>query len=351
MTSTGNPQAPRPGGSRVVVIGGGIGGLATAALLAGEGHAVTLLEKRSQLGGRAGSWEQGGFRFDTGPSWYLMPEVIDHFFRMMGTSAGEQLDLIRLDPGYRVIFERNREAIDVPAGRHAVTKLFESLEPGAGAALSRYLDSAREAYELAKKRFLYSTFESFLPFLRPDVLTRLPRLARLLLQPLDGFVARQFSDPRLRQILGYPAVFLGSSPFDAPSMYHLMSHLDLDDGVLYPMGGFTTLIEAMRKGCGPGGGGDPHRRPTPSRSTRPRSTPPRHPPADAVGCAAWADAAPARGCAGSPTAPAVPCTAWPPTSSSPPRTSTTPRRCCFPRSSRPTRRSTGPAGSPAPVRC
>ncbi|MHA7208896.1 phytoene desaturase family protein [Arthrobacter sp. MDT1-65] len=240
-------ERPRVGGQDVVVIGGGIGGLATSALLAQEGHRVTLLEKREEVGGRAGSWEQDGFRFDTGPSWYLMPEVIDHFFRLMGTSAAEQLDLVRLDPGYRVVFEDGFDTVDVPADREAVTKLFESLEAGAGERLSQYLDSAEDAYEIAKKRFLYSTFESFLPFLRPDVLRRLPRIGSLLVRPLQSFVEKRFADPRIRQILGYPAVFLGSSPFEAPSMYHLMSHLDLDDGVLYPMGGFTTLIEAMRR--------------------------------------------------------------------------------------------------------
>jgi phytoene desaturase len=228
-----------------VVIGGGIAGLASAALLARNGHVVTLLEAQDELGGRAGSWNVDGFRFETGPSWYLMPEVFDHFFRLFGTSTAEQFALTRLDPGYRVYFEGEREPVDIAADRADNIRLFERLEPGAGAALERYLASAKDTYEMALKRFLYTSFASFRPLLVPDVLLRLGRLARLLLQPLDTFAAGYVKDPRLRQILGYPAVFLGSSPDRTPSMYHLMSHLDLADGVLYPQGGFTRLIDSI----------------------------------------------------------------------------------------------------------
>lgn len=231
--------------SRVVVIGGGIAGLSSAALLARDGHQVTLVEKREQLGGRAGSWEKDGFRFDMGPSWYLMPEVFDHFFKLCGTSAAEQLELVQLDPGYRVITQGYDVPTDIAASREENIALFESIEPGAGAKLERYLDSALDTYEMAKKRFLYTSFASFGPLLRGDVLKRSGKLVKMLFQNLDDYVGRRFRDLRLRQILGYPAVFLGSSPFLTPAMYHLMSHLDMTDGVLYPMGGFTTLIERI----------------------------------------------------------------------------------------------------------
>lgn len=234
------------GPHRAVVIGGGIGGLASAALLARDGWDVTLLERREVVGGRAGSWERDGFRFDTGPSWYLMPEVFDHFFRLMGTSAAERLDLVTLDPGYRVYSEGVDEPIDVLADLESNLALFESIEPGAGERMRAYLESARDTYEVAKRRFLYTSFASFLPLLRRDVLSRTGTLGRLLLTPLDTFAGTAVTDNRLRQILGYPAVFLGSSPYTAPSMYHLMSHLDLADGVLYPMGGITTLIDAVK---------------------------------------------------------------------------------------------------------
>ena len=201
--------------SSIIVIGGGIAGLASAALLAKDGHEVTLLEGRSDVGGRAGTWERDGFRFDLGPSWYLMPEVFDHFFRLLGTTAEEQLDLITLDPGYRVLFEGVAEPIDITASREENLELFDSIEPGSRRGMEKYLESAGDVYEIAKRRFLYSSFADIRPLLRRDVLSR------------------------------YPAVFLGSSPYIAPSMYHLMSHLDLEGGVMYPMGGLTQIIQRI----------------------------------------------------------------------------------------------------------
>jgi phytoene desaturase len=231
--------------TRTIVIGGGIAGLATAALLAREGHKVTLLEQHAEVGGRAGTWERDGFRFDTGPSWYLMPEVFDHFFRMLGTTADEQLELVQLDPGYRVYGEGHADPLDVSASVDENLDLFEGIERGAALRLAKYLDNAREVYDLAKEHFLYSTFQRLGPVFSGDVTAHSARLLRLLIEPLDSLTKRTVRDTRLRQILGYPAVFLGSSPKLAPSMYSLMSHLDLVDGVSYPLGGFTRVIERI----------------------------------------------------------------------------------------------------------
>ncbi len=232
-------------GRTAVVIGGGISGLATAALLARDGYEVDLVEAREELGGRAGSWERDGFRFDTGPSWYLMPEVFEHFFRLLGTSGAEQLDLRGLDPGYRVFFEDHDAPLDIRASAARNATVFESIEPGAGRRLDQYLDSAARTYEMALEHFLYSSFTRRRELLAAPILAQAPRLLQLLTEPLERFVGRRFRDPRLRQILGYPAVFLGSSPDRTPSMYHLMNAMDLTGGVLYPQGGIARLIEVI----------------------------------------------------------------------------------------------------------
>lgn len=230
---------------RVTVIGGGIAGLASAGLLARDGHEVTLLEQGTELGGRAGRYAVDGFSFDTGPSWYLMPEVIDHWFRLMGTSAGEQLELVPLKPAYRTWFEHRPDPVDLYSGRASASAAFEAMDPGSGHRLNTYLDSAAQTYALAKEHFLYDDFESKRGLLHPAVLRRGLRMASLLVTPLGRFVDRRFRDPRQRQLLGYPAVFLGTDPFHAPAMYHLMSHLDLADGVLYPVGGFAAVVDAL----------------------------------------------------------------------------------------------------------
>jgi phytoene dehydrogenase-like protein len=155
--STGRSTGGASGTRRVVVIGGGIAGLATAALLAARGHSVDLLEQNDELGGRVGSLERDGFRFDTGASWYLMPEVFEHFFALLGTSAEAELELTVLDPSYRVFFEGHPEPVDVRPDRAHNRALFESLEPGAGARFDAYLRSAEETYDVALRRFPTAT--------------------------------------------------------------------------------------------------------------------------------------------------------------------------------------------------
>jgi phytoene desaturase len=230
-----------------VIIGGGISGLATAAILAKAGMKVTLLEGREKVGGRAYIWEKDGFKFDMGPSWYLMPDAFDQFFSLMGTTAAEQLNLVKLDPAYQTRNEGFGDLLRIREDIEENKRLFEAIEPGAGQRLQDYVDSAEETYDLALKHFLYTNFQNAKSFTNGEVLRSAGRFMKHLVSSLDAFAGKHVKDGRLRKILNFPAVFLGASPYDTPSMYHLMTHVDMNQGVFYPMGGLYTIIEAVER--------------------------------------------------------------------------------------------------------
>lgn len=229
---------------KVVIIGAGIGGLATAALLAKAGFDVTVLEKHATAGGRAGQLLRDGFRFDTGPSWYLMPEVFEHFYELLDEKVGDHLDLTRLTPAYKVFFEHQPPVIITSdIDRDAAT--FELIERGAGRSLRRYITKGDQIYRLSLDHFLYSNFASLKDFFKKPIIGNGLQMLQLAVTPIHTYVGQFVRDRRLKQILEYPMVFLGTSPFSAPAIYSLMSALDFKEGVFYPRHGMYTIIESL----------------------------------------------------------------------------------------------------------
>lgn len=232
--------------AKIVIIGAGIGGLATANLLVQDGHSVQVVEKNDQLGGRAGRFMKDGFTFDTGPSWYLMPEVFETYYRLLGTSAQKELDLIKLSPAYKV-FNGVDTPITISGDIETDSKTFDAIEPGTGSQLKRYVTKSSETYQFALKHFLYSNFSNLTSLVKKDILTKGAEFATLATTPIHRHVSRYFKHPQLQQILEYPMVFLGSSPFQAPALYSLMSALDFDEGVYYPRGTMYAVVESLVK--------------------------------------------------------------------------------------------------------
>jgi 1-hydroxy-2-isopentenylcarotenoid 3,4-desaturase len=228
----------------IIIIGAGIGGLATANLLARDGHDVMVLEKNDQLGGRAGQFKKDGFTFDTGPSWYLMPEVFEKYYRLLDTSAKEQLDLVRLSPAYKV-FSGAEHPITITGNLAHDSQTFESREPGAGKRLEKYVARSKQTYRTALDHFLYSNFKTKTELLHPEIIKHAGEFLTLATTPIHRHVSRSFKNPHLQQIMEYPMVFLGSSPFQAPALYSLMSALDFDEGVYYPKGTMYAIVESL----------------------------------------------------------------------------------------------------------
>jgi phytoene desaturase len=229
---------------QVVIVGGGYGGLATANLFAKVGYAVTIVEKNAQLGGRAGQLVQDGFRFDTGPSWYLMPEVFESYYKLFGKDVAKELSLTRLTPGYKVFFESDNP-VTIRGNLREDSQTFDGLENGAGTSLQAYVDASTRLYELSLKHFLYSNFTRKSQLLHRDILKELPRLSTIATASLDTHVSKYFTDPRIRRILEYHSVFLGGSPYEIPALYSLMSTLDFKSGVFFPKNGIYSLVESL----------------------------------------------------------------------------------------------------------
>lgn len=232
---------------RAVVIGAGVAGLAAAGLLSRDGYDVIVLEKEDQVGGRAGVLVDEHFRWDMGPSWWLMPEAFEHFYHLFDTTVEAELDLVYLnDPAFRV-FTEGSPPLDVHTGRQNIYELFELIEPGSGPAIERYLRAMETSYRLAIEHFLYTNFTQLRALATPDILSNLGRLLRSLVRSIDTDVTKRFRDTRLRQLLSYAAVFLSSAPTSTPALYGILNYTTMIEGVAYPMGGFATFVESLHR--------------------------------------------------------------------------------------------------------
>jgi phytoene desaturase len=224
------------------VIGSGFAGLTSAAILASKGHDVHLFEKNSTLGGRARHFEAQGFLFDLGPSWFWMPDVFEKYYNMMGSSTADFYQLIKLDPGFKVIFSKD-EFYDIPADFDELCSLFESIEKGSATQLVKFLDQAAYKYKVGMKDLVYKPGHSIKELVSIQLLLDVMKLQ--VFSSFSDHVRKYFKDPRIQAILEFPVLFLGAMPKDTPALYSLMNHAGLKQGTFYPMGGFGEVVKSF----------------------------------------------------------------------------------------------------------
>ena len=226
----------------IVVIGSGFAGLCAASTAAKAGHRVILIEKNDQLGGRARVWRESGFTFDMGPSWYWMPEVFENFYQQFGKTTVDFYELKRLSPSYRIYFGEN-DIVDVPSNFQELRNLFESIEPGSGEKLMRFLNDAKYKYETGMNDFVWRPSDSIKEFFELKIVKALFKMN--LFGSVSNEVRDLFYHPKLRKLLEFPVLFLGATPQNTPGLYSLMNYADLVLGTWYPMGGMSEIVNAM----------------------------------------------------------------------------------------------------------
>lgn len=228
-----------------VVIGAGIGGLAIANILAKAGLKVTVYEKNAEPGGRMGKLKKDGFTFDTGPSWYLMKDVFEDYFNLFDKKISNYYQLNKLDPGYKVFYEAS-DPILISGNFKKNLSTFESIENGSAKRLCDYIINGEKNYRVAMDAFLYNPFKSISSVLTKSTVLSVPSFLSVFTKNLHNYVSKNFKDQRLQQILEYPSVFLGVSPFSTPALYQLMSYLDFKEGIFYPKnGGMYKVTESF----------------------------------------------------------------------------------------------------------
>jgi len=226
----------------IAVIGSGFSSLAAASYLAKNGHDVEVFEKNNSLGGRARRFKEKGFTFDMGPSWYWMPDVFERFFADFGKKPSDYYELDKLDPGYQVIFEGG-ETIEIGDSLDKIYKIFDREEEHGAKKLRKFIDNARNNYDIAIKDLVYKPGVSALELVTPKTVTKLGEF----FSTVDKDVEKAFENEKLKRILKFPVLFLGAKPSETPSFYNFMNYADFGLGTWHPKGGFHEVIEGMVK--------------------------------------------------------------------------------------------------------
>ncbi len=229
----------------VIIIGAGIGGLALACMLGKKGYKVTIVEKNEMVGGRARIFEDKGFLFDMGPSWYMMPDVFEHFFAIMGEDINSHYKLEKLSPSYQITLKSDGKSYEFYADMEKNKALFESVEPGAGQVLEDFLNETKWQYELSKAEFMYKNYNSIRDFMTLRVMRQGAKLP--LLKKQKQIIEKKFKSEILRKALQYQTVLLGTAPGDTPGIYTLMNYVDLVLGEWYPDGGIRAVPQSLER--------------------------------------------------------------------------------------------------------
>ena len=225
----------------IQIIGSGFSSLSAACYLAKSGYKVSIFEKNSKVGGRAGQLKKEGFTFDIGPSWYWMPDVFDRFFNDFGKKTSDYYIIDKLDPAYRIFFED--EVMTIGDSLEKICLEFERIEKGSGVKLKKFIEKAQENYGIAVNKILYKA-----PGVSPKELVTTETLLRIdqFFKTISHEVRKKFKNPKLISTLEFPSLFLGAKPSKTPSFFSFMNFADFGLGTWHPRGGMYEIIKGMK---------------------------------------------------------------------------------------------------------
>lgn len=231
---------------RVNIIGAGLGGLATALRLNKLGYEVQIFEKLSRPGGRSNIIEENGFRVDTGPTILVMKESLVDFYKEIGYDLHERLDLVQLDPNYRIYFH-DHTYIDLWNNMTQLAMELETIAPGAANQFFRFMGSSAQKYDLGMD-FVVRNYDHITDLVNPGVAVRLLKTSahQNLYKQVTGYFNH---NDKLSKTFSFHSMFLGLSPFDSLAMYSMITYADLAFGMWFPKGGIYSIVEDLVDLC------------------------------------------------------------------------------------------------------
>jgi phytoene desaturase len=178
-----------------------------------------------------------------GPSWYMMPDVFEHFFTTLGENVADHYHLEKLAPSYQITLKSNGKNYKFYADTEKNAALFESLEKGAGQKLKDFLEETKYQYEIAKNEFMYKNYDSIFDFANRRVMTLGAKLP--IFKKQKAIIEKKFKHELIRKALQYQTVLLGTAPGDTPGIYTLINYVDLVLGEWYPSGGIRAVPSTL----------------------------------------------------------------------------------------------------------
>ncbi len=230
------------GNSRALIIGAGIGGIATSIFLARRGYKVDVYEKNISAGGRCGQIVRDGHRFDVGATMVLMPEVYREFFKGLGMTLESDLRMRPLDDVYTLWFD-DGSSLAFTTDRKRMEEQLEKIEPGSYAKADKYVKTGFSLYTLAFEKLLGRNFTKFFQFFNLSNVMLLIRLKTYLNH--YRYTARFFRSEHLRMAYTFQNIYVGQSPFSAPALFSMIPAAELTEGSMFPVGGMYSVAERL----------------------------------------------------------------------------------------------------------